>query len=288
VKVLSFLGKGSYGSVYRAELNGRPVAFKVEKPGSSQGCFVGKAFAPPNYLKIEHEVRVLRYMRGVPGFPKVRTFNFVGSHKYYVMDLFDKSLSGLRKEQAAKRLVTGQLIRLAHQMLDRIESLHKRGLLMYDIHQGNFMLRGPDLYVIDPGMALPFYNDQLQHLPQVKSPVTASCKNSHYATRNDMAGRSVSRRDDLERLIYLLVELNTGRLPWSDEKDWDRIRVLKGRPPSTICTGDAAWLEPALTYVYSLQFDQEPYYGILRSAFNRELDRLHDAKQLKPLRKSMR
>jgi serine/threonine protein kinase len=280
VTVLGALGAGSYGSVYKAQLDGNEVALKIEKPGASKGCIVG--VVPPKYLQIEHEVRVLEAMKGTPGFPSVFAFNFEGRFKYYIMPLFEKNLSAKRKQATDKRIETRALIAIASQMLDRIEAFHKKGLLMYDIHQGNFMFSGDDVFVIDPGMAIPFRDTTGAHIPYGPSPLSAACKQTVYSSRRDMAGRSVSRRDDLERLLFLLVDVNTNSLPWSGKKlSWDQVAKLKGNASlDEICSGKAKWLRPALEYVFSLEFDQEPDYDRIRSVFKQTLSRL-DATRLR-------
>lgn len=262
------LGKGSYGSVYKAEwMEGkRLVALKVELPQSVSKCIVGNA--PKGYLSIEHEWRMMAAMNGTDGFPAVYTNNFSGKYKYYVMQLLGQSISSIRKQYSNKRIPVKRLVGFAHQMLDRIEALHARDALMLDIHLGNFLIVNEKVYVIDLGMAIPFKYETGQHVRYTSSPISSECKNSYYASMHDSAGLSVSRRDDLERLLYVLVDLTLNYLPWKDVKGLARIQEIKKKSrPRDICVGQAVWLLGAMEYVFSLSFFDKPNYAYIHKLF---------------------
>ena len=264
VKVIKRLGDGTYGSVFKAEwIEGRrPVALKVELPQSVSKCVVGNA--PDGYLSIEHEWRMMAAMNGTDGFPTVYTSDFSGNFKYYVMQLLGQSLSSIRKTYSDKCIPVSRLRRFAHQMLNRIAALHARDALMLDIHLGNFLIVNEKVYVIDLGMAIPFKYETGQHVRYTSSPISNQCKNDHYASMHDAAGLSVSRRDDLERLLYVLVDLTTNRLPWSNVKSSERIQdIKKNSTPKSICVGRAKWLLSAMEYVFSLSFFEKPNYSYI-------------------------
>jgi serine/threonine protein kinase len=264
LQVMKALGQGSFGAVFQAKwvAANQLVALKIELPQAVSKCVVGNA--PKGYLTIEHEWRMMSAMNGTEGFPEVYTHNFKGKYKYYVMQLLGKSLSAVRKSYPSRKIDTRSLISYGRQMLRRIEALHKRDALMYDIHLGNFLVKGDRVYVIDLGMAIPFRYMDGQHVHYSDSPISNDCKNAYYSTKHDVSGLQVSRRDDLERLLYVLVDLNTNNLPWSGLKEWDDIQRKKLNSTSAdICTGSASWLKPAFDYVFSIPFTEEPNYNLL-------------------------
>lgn len=276
IRILEQLGNGSFGSVFKAHWMQakRLVAVKVEIPQPVSRCILGPA--PRQYLSIEHEWRMMAGMNRTDGFPLVFTHNFTGKYKYYVMQLLGKTLHSIRSKSAGKVLDTRTVIKYGSQMLRRIEALHARDILMYDIHLGNFLV-SPEgkVYVIDLGMAIPFRYDNGHHVLESDSPVSRDCKNSHYVSRNDAESRSVSRRDDLERLIYILVDLNIHQLPWGNVKGWTDSKKIKLKAnPSDICVGNAAWLKPALEYVFSLNFTERPNYAHIYKHFDDTLKRM--------------
>lgn len=282
VKVESLLGEGSYGQVMKAlwiSAN-RAVAFKIELPQSVSSCVIGNA--PQGYLTIEHEWRMMAAMNGTDGFPLVFAHNFSGKYKYYIMQLLGKSLSSVRKSSPETRIRTRTLIHYGHQMLDRIEALHSRDALMYDIHLGNFLVDANNkVYVIDLGMAIPFRFKDGVHVGRGDSAVSNDCKNAYYATRNDVQGFTVSRRDDLERLLYVLVDLNINGLPWKREKKWKNVQKIKLKSqPSDICVKEAEWLKPALEHVFSLSFTDRPDYKFLHNVLDDRLNQLNLARKL--------
>jgi hypothetical protein len=86
---------------------------------------------------------------------------------------------------------------------------------------------------------------------------------------HDAEGFSVSRRDDLERLLYLLVDLSIDYLPWMHKKGSKLIQDIKKKSsPERICVGDAGWLLGAMKYVFALSFFDEPNNAYIHELFN--------------------
>ena len=99
--------------------------------------------------------------------------------------------------------------------------------------------------------------------------------------------RSQSRRDDLESLAYLLVQLRTGKLPWDDilnrsdlveREKREKIIESKSQPAETICEGMRDEFAKFLRDVRSLKFDEEPHYDEYYSMFDKLLKDINAAK----------
>jgi len=266
------LGKGSYGKVFKAFWadGGIDVAFKVELHSSSRDLF-RRTGAPKDYTKIEHEFRMMHLMNGTEGFPRIYARDFSGRMKYYVMELLGPSLGSLRSKLPGKRIPRKQLAQIASQMVTRLEALHKKGFLMYDIHTGNFLIKKNTVYAIDLGMAYPYRYKDGDHVEDRFRPfIKSNMKNPHYVSRRDGLGRPCSRRDDFERILFVLVKLAIGSLPWDPIKSRLEISETKIKTPiADLCKGEASWLKPAFEHVYSLGFYDRPNYELLRSIFDK-------------------
>ena len=272
--ILKKLGEGSYGAVFEAfwKAGRRNVAFKVEKPPEAS-IYEKNSIVPRDYSRITYEYRMMEKLNNTYGFPLVYTANMDGKYKFYAMQKLGKSLSKLRKD-AGGRLRTRQVIDLAGQILERLEVLHRRGILMYDLHEGNFLLHRNTLYVIDLGMAFP-YIIAGKHVSEGASFIPPDYKNHVFASRRDSKGQMVSRRDELERFLYLIVMLNVGSLPWDKhEKRSDRIQHKLEASLSEVCHDEAAWLRPAFEYVDSMKFQEEPNYEFFRLLFQSRLKQI--------------
>ena len=136
---------------------------------------------------------------------------------------------------------------------------------MYDIHFGNFMIQHNTVYAIDLGMAFPYASNG-KHIASGRSPIPDAIKNHRFTSRNDDRGLTLSRRDDLERLVYLIIDMMTGTLPWSSLSGSDRRRFKASLSPSDICAA-ARWMLPAVEHVWKLGFRDKPNYNYLRSVF---------------------
>ena len=274
ITILGILGEGAYGTVFKADWSGRSVALKVEKVGVKRG-FVKAGLPMPDFSRITHEYRMMSLLASTRGFPHVYTANFEGKYKYYAMQLLGKPLSQLFRENGG-RLSTRLVIALGDQILNRLEVIHRNGFLMYDMHLNNFLLDNGTVYAIDLGLAIPFLVDG-EHIAFGTSFILQRQKNDVFASRRDSQGLTVSRRDELERFLYILVMLNAGSLPWGRvESSWEVMLIKTMVKIDDICFGEAKWLKPAFKYVFGMGFDEEPNYNLLRKLFSDRLDELKE------------
>ena len=121
-------------------------------------------------------------------------------------------------------------------MIGIIQRIQKCGFIHRDIKPENFLFApGTErctIYLVDFGLSCSYIDSM------TKQHVRFSDKHhlvgtARYASVNTLFGYAQSRRDDLESIIYVMIYLLNGRLPWQglramSEKDKrEKIRDLK-------------------------------------------------------------
>ena len=100
--------------------------------------------------------------------------------------------------------------------------------------------------------------------------MTGTCR---YASINTHGGIEQSRRDDLESILYCLIYLIKGELPWSkkcnsattEESRLEEVKNIKlSTPVEQLCYTLPPEFRTFLTYCQSLQFTDRPNYTYLR------------------------
>lgn len=249
------IGSGFSGRVFEARDNqGREAVVKISRDfrdGFYREVQVSRA--------IDEEER---------GFPKI---HFYGSHEgrhTLVMQRFRHSLYDIFRQPTSSFTRTDTL-KIAIQMLDRIETLHDYGYVHRDLSPENIMLsssNGRTLYLTDFGRSKTFLNFARLHVLRHASrpiPVTFN-----FGSINAMEGFSPSRRDDLESLIYTLVYLHNGSLPWSDldgESNLGEILNMKSQIQSReLCNGLSSSITSMCRRVRNLTYTEKPSYSSYR------------------------
>jgi serine/threonine protein kinase len=195
--------------------NGEKVAIKFEKAGLR--C-----------PQLRHEYKVYRELSGCLGIGRVHHYGTYGSSNVMVMDLLGASLEDLFT-RCGRRFSLKTTLKLADQMLDRVDAIHARHLIHRDIKPANYVM-GTDTselcFCIDFGLSKRYRNPHtLAHIPhRVGKSLTGTPR---YASINNHLGIEQARRDDLEAIGYVLIYFLKGRLPWQGLKARNASRKYK-------------------------------------------------------------
>lgn len=261
----SSLGYGSFSRVYAGlDLETKKeVAVKVVT--ASRGA-----------KQVQTEAKVLSKLqkprKKYSDFPKLLWHGLFDGYHTEVLQCLGSSLLDLLLEGGRKFSLKTVLL-LADQMLPTLESLHEEGYVHKDLKPDNLVMgRGEDenqLFLIDFGQAQPFLNNGV-HIRLQKG--KAFQGNVYWASSNLLRGLPASRRDDLEALMYVLIYLHKGELPWQVIREsrnrLQRILSLKdSMSTKDICHRLPTAFQTVLEYIRSLNFADAPDYAWIRAQF---------------------
>lgn len=129
------------------------------------------------------------------------------------------------------------------------------------------------LYVIDFGLATWWRNPKTNKpYPESKKPIKYKTGTARYASINVHMGRNHARRDDMESVGYLLLDLLlSGELPWSGvtarscKAGWDQLKNIKQETSlEDLCLGLPQGIMNFIDYTRRLRFNDRPDYEYLR------------------------
>ena len=167
------IGAGNFGEV-RLGVNNKTnekVAVKIERIVQGQK-------GPSGTIRLRQEYEMLRLIyRGYPkghkinGIPKIYHFARCGTLDCMVLELLGPNLEDLF-ELCHSRFSLKTVCMIAFQLLDRIETVHHRGLVYRDVKPENFLLGRKNskesniIHLVDFGLAT-YYRDPNtgKHLP---------------------------------------------------------------------------------------------------------------------------
>jgi serine/threonine protein kinase len=252
------IGSGAFGEVWSADSvsTGEPVAVKMERIQGNP--------APT----LQYESRVLQLLQGTTGIPRLRYFGRKDDMNgiFMVTDLLGPSLETLAtsprldlNEHALKNPLPNCnhesfISDIGRQMLQRLRSVHCRGMLHRDVKPDNFLFaRTPELdlskragqapipllHLIDFGMAkriTPILSSKgARDVPVPEFPLIGSAR---YASVFAHRGEPLGRRDDLISMMHSLIYVARGGvLPWQNYSERDIYYIKDNMTPSEICAG---------------------------------------------------
>lgn len=256
------IGSGSYGTIHEATLESRDA--RPDIPFAEK--YVVKTDKGA-YKTLRHEATVYNSLRRARGFP---TLHFAGLHAgqhVLVLQRLGQDLNSLLSSQRGLLTAKDALL-ITYQLVHRLKTLHATGYIHSVIHPGNVMLapahelddRNADaVYLIDLGDATPYVRQDGSHVRKERS--AGIVGTLPFGSASMLRGYTQSRRDDLESVVYLMVYLYNGRLPWTGERNADviarRKRDVGNRELTRGFPIHAASFSAA---VRAMRFDQHPDY----------------------------
>lgn len=215
---------------------------------------------------IKYESEILTSLSVSPGAHRILNKGEYKDRCYMVMNYLGKSLSDKLKVHN-NRISPGCALKITEELLFRIEYLHKAGFVHRDIKPDKILtgygLNWQTLYLIGYRYATRInQNENADHFH-------LDPENYVYSSLNSSNKLPYTKRDDLESIIYLLIHLYTGSLPWLDTS-YSSEQEIKELKESTslgkLCKNLPVEILTMARYVRSLKHNEEPNYQMLRNS----------------------
>jgi serine/threonine protein kinase len=206
-KITRLINGGSFCKLYEAIhiYKKQIVAIKCE---SSE---IGKRV-------LDNEINMYIYLKKYKiNIPNIKHIGMYENYKYIVMDLLQITL----KEYFVKYNKINMKI-VIDKVFDVIQPFHERMLVHRDIKPENFIFDDKwNIYIIDLGLSTFVSERRMNTFIGNKLYASYNCHLSEYTYRQN---------DDLISIVYMLLHLYTGRLPW-DKTLFDQ-PTIKPKPKS--------------------------------------------------------
>ncbi|KAJ1558725.1 Aspartokinase [Nowakowskiella sp. JEL0078] len=276
------LGSGSFGDVFGAVdiRSGELVAIKRESLERS-----------PLYL--QHEFKLYQLLWGGVGVPRVYFFGQEGSFNALVMERLGHSLKQWLQWSPDGTLPLRTVVYLIPEMVRRLQFVHSKGIVFRDVKPDQFCVgkagenvsSNPTVYLIDFGLAEFYVDDSGKHIRTKKNKNRSKTGTARYASLNVHKGKDHTRRDDLESLAYVVIEMALGRLPWSGVQaissadGWRKVCQAKEEAViEDLCRSLPRQFFNLLDYTRNLRFADEPDYNMIISEFEKLFEQLGNMK----------
>ncbi len=235
-EILSLLGRGGMGEVYRAHdtVLGRDVAVKVLPSG------VGAD--PDRVSRFSREARLLAALNH-PHIATIHGFEQAAGVSVLVMELvegptlLEKIADGGRGR--ARGVALAEALRIASQIAEAMEAAHSRGVIHRDLKPANIKLGpGDSVKVLDFGLAKALSSQAAGGETPDLATVSATAMHAGavvgtpaYMSPEHARGQEVDKRTDIWAFGCVLFEMLSGRPAFQRETVTDTIAAVLEREP---------------------------------------------------------
>lgn len=253
-KLIKKLGEGAFGKVFECQIikNDLNAAIKIQSKNL------------PNILK--NEAKIYKLLQGVYGVPKLYNLGVFDSYNYLVIEKYNNTIENVE-------LSFEKLIFYFKEAINIIKNIHDKGLVHRDIKPENLMLdKDGNINFIDFGLSKLIISNLLHISFKDGKSLIGTAK---FCSVNSHKGYELSRRDDIESLIYTFAFLKNKNLPWDcddcdGEKKEIQERILNKKNQLNL---EFNWLEInyLLLYIKTVKFEEQPNYNYINGVINNSM-----------------
>jgi len=230
-EIISLLGKGGMGEVYRAKDTklGREIAIKVLPPQMTDD--------PERVARFSREARTLASLNH-GNIAALHGVENIDGHHFLVMELIEGE--SLEQMLAGGALELTEALNIARQIADGLEEAHENGIVHRDLKPANIMLTPEGrVKVLDFGLARAYQGEGVNESVTDMSPtITAAMTQAGtilgtaaYMSPEQARGKGVDRRSDLWAFGILLWEMLSGERLFLGETISDTLAAILRADP---------------------------------------------------------
>ena len=272
-KIIKKISRGSQAKIYLGEniKTFEQFAIKVEK-NKPENCLLKNEIYMLGNLQNNSQKNM--------GIVEMITCAKYKDYLILIEKLLGKSLEILFLD-LSKKFTILDICQIALQCIDRIEYVHSKGIIHCDIKPENFVIGLEDpntIYLIDFGLGQKYISLKTgKHIEFLFTGYMTGT--ARYASRNALRGKRLSRRDDIESYMYMILYFLAKKLPWQGlkaknvgEKYKKIYNYKKEFNYKSFCKNYPKEITKLFEYVYSLAFTEKPLYEYIRESFNKILE----------------
>ena len=198
------MGSGAFSTVFKGShrINGKTVALKVSRE------------------KQTHESKILAYMNRecVDGVPTLFWYGRFGDNTCIATTFYENTFESHVESILANDFFPHlKILNICVQLITLLDNVHGAFIVHSDIKPDNFMVdERKRVVLIDFGLSSLYYNVE-RDVYKTNKPCEHLIGSPKYASYNLHVGHSVSPRDDLMSLVYMMISLFGKQIPWSKE-----------------------------------------------------------------------
>ncbi|CAD8046361.1 unnamed protein product [Paramecium sonneborni] len=227
-----------------------------------------------NRKTLKQEKKMLKTLQGIIGVPQLYFYGVLDGANIIILENLESDLAVLKRAHGKFTLKT--VLQIALQSIGILSQIHARKIIHRDLKPENIMVGGQQkgqIYIIDYGISK-FYMNKGQLIPFRKDKYFVGT--IKYASLASHLGYEQSPKDDIESLLYVLVELFNGQLPWEEYQNVEATGKLKQQiTDSQLFKGlpqqfNQIYLQCDINifrYIRKLPYHQNPNYEYITKVF---------------------
>jgi serine/threonine protein kinase len=207
------MGSGAFSTVFKGvhRMNGKTVALKASRE------------------KQTHESKILAYMNRecVDGVPTLFWYGRFGDNTCIATTFYENTFeSHVESIWSTDFYPHLKILNICVQLITLLDNVHGAFIVHSDIKPDNFMVDDRKRVVlIDFGLSSLYYNVE-RDVYKDNKPCEHLIGSPKFASYNLHVGNSVSPRDDLLSLVYMMISLFGKQIPWSKTKSTNALEPV--------------------------------------------------------------